>query len=405
MRVPVPDRPGVIAEVTTLASELSVNIFDLEIAHSAEGERGVLLLVIDADKSASLGDALTARGLSPRRPVRCREHVRGLERSRLCAGGCASQATSRSRTGRCCWRRGPAARRASQGLSDGDDVRRTAAAVQAHGRRDRRRRDHRRRACTSRQCHRRRQLGHDYPPARRLLRRVSRGSPSSPVTHRSRAVRWTAWPIRYAQMGAHIDGRGDGGAHAAGRSAAAACTASTTRRRWPVHRSSRRCSWPGSVPRARPWCASRSAPGPTPRRCSPWPAPTSRSRTTATPIRVRSSELQPFELARAGRSVAGRILGRRRADRSRQRARHRGRLRRAGPRRLHRRAAAYGRRHRHRVDRRADVAHLHVRTSALHGTAIDGDEIPSLDEVPALAVAAARGRRRDRVRATPRNCR
>jgi prephenate dehydrogenase len=65
MRVPVPDRPGVIAEVTTLASELSVNIVDLEIAHSAEGERGVLLLVIDALESASLGDALSARGYHP----------------------------------------------------------------------------------------------------------------------------------------------------------------------------------------------------------------------------------------------------------------------------------------------------------------------------------------------------
>ena len=32
---------------------------------------------------------------------------------------------------------------------------------------------------------------------------------------------------------------------------------------------------------------------------------------------------------------------------------------------------------------------LHVRGAQLHGTTIDGDEIPSLDEVPALAVAAA----------------
>ena len=32
--MPVPDRPGVLAEVTTLLGELDVNIFDLEIAHS-----------------------------------------------------------------------------------------------------------------------------------------------------------------------------------------------------------------------------------------------------------------------------------------------------------------------------------------------------------------------------------
>jgi len=48
LRVVVPDRPGVLAEVTTLAGELGVNIYDLEIAHSAEGPRGVLVLVIDA---------------------------------------------------------------------------------------------------------------------------------------------------------------------------------------------------------------------------------------------------------------------------------------------------------------------------------------------------------------------
>ena len=53
MRVPVPDRPGVLAEVTTLAGRLGVNVIDVEIAHSLEGGRGVLVLVvaaIDADE-------------------------------------------------------------------------------------------------------------------------------------------------------------------------------------------------------------------------------------------------------------------------------------------------------------------------------------------------------------------
>jgi prephenate dehydrogenase len=57
----VPDRPGVLAEITTLAGDLGVNIADLEIAHSAEGERGVLVLVVDADGSARLQTALTGR--------------------------------------------------------------------------------------------------------------------------------------------------------------------------------------------------------------------------------------------------------------------------------------------------------------------------------------------------------
>ena len=43
VRVPVPDRAGVLAEVTTLAGALDVNIADLEIAHSSEGDQGVLL--------------------------------------------------------------------------------------------------------------------------------------------------------------------------------------------------------------------------------------------------------------------------------------------------------------------------------------------------------------------------
>jgi prephenate dehydrogenase len=65
VRVPVPDRPGVLAEVTTLLGELDVNIFDLEIAHSAEGERGVLVMVIDARSSDLARGALSARGYRP----------------------------------------------------------------------------------------------------------------------------------------------------------------------------------------------------------------------------------------------------------------------------------------------------------------------------------------------------
>ncbi len=65
VRVPIPDRPGVLAEVTTLAGDLGVNIEDLEIAHSPEGERGVLLIVIDAKASELLRGAFLARGYRP----------------------------------------------------------------------------------------------------------------------------------------------------------------------------------------------------------------------------------------------------------------------------------------------------------------------------------------------------
>jgi len=65
VRIPVPDRAGVLAEVTTLAGELDVNIVDLEIAHSVEGDRGVLIVTIDAQAADRVCDALTSRGYRP----------------------------------------------------------------------------------------------------------------------------------------------------------------------------------------------------------------------------------------------------------------------------------------------------------------------------------------------------
>jgi prephenate dehydrogenase len=65
IRVPIPDRPGVLAEVTTLLGELDINIYDMEIAHSAEGDRGVLLLVVDVRAVDLARGALLARGYRP----------------------------------------------------------------------------------------------------------------------------------------------------------------------------------------------------------------------------------------------------------------------------------------------------------------------------------------------------
>jgi prephenate dehydrogenase len=62
VRVTIPDRPGALSEVTTLAATLGVNIFDLEIAHSGEGERGVLVLLVEATAGEQLVQALGARG-------------------------------------------------------------------------------------------------------------------------------------------------------------------------------------------------------------------------------------------------------------------------------------------------------------------------------------------------------
>ncbi|MCU1355369.1 MAG: tyrA [Acidimicrobiales bacterium] len=65
VRVPVPDRGGVIAEVSTLAAELGVNIADVEIAHSSEGDRGVLILVVDRARAEDFAAGLVERGYRP----------------------------------------------------------------------------------------------------------------------------------------------------------------------------------------------------------------------------------------------------------------------------------------------------------------------------------------------------
>jgi prephenate dehydrogenase len=57
----VPDRPGVLAEVTTAAGELGANIEDLRIVHSTEGGRGRLELVIAGEGPASELGAVLAR--------------------------------------------------------------------------------------------------------------------------------------------------------------------------------------------------------------------------------------------------------------------------------------------------------------------------------------------------------
>jgi prephenate dehydrogenase len=59
----VPDRPGVLAEVTTAAGELGANIEDLRIVHSTEGGQGRLELVVAGDEAAALlTGALAALG-------------------------------------------------------------------------------------------------------------------------------------------------------------------------------------------------------------------------------------------------------------------------------------------------------------------------------------------------------
>ncbi len=65
IRIPILDRPGSAAEVFTLAAELGVNIDSFEVVHSAEGTRGVAVVLVDATMADTFRGGLLARGYRP----------------------------------------------------------------------------------------------------------------------------------------------------------------------------------------------------------------------------------------------------------------------------------------------------------------------------------------------------
>lgn len=65
VRVRIKDQRGELAAITGLAAELDVNIYDLEIAHSAEGPTGVIVLLVDSEVVDVLRGGLLARGYRP----------------------------------------------------------------------------------------------------------------------------------------------------------------------------------------------------------------------------------------------------------------------------------------------------------------------------------------------------
>lgn len=65
VRLPIPDEPGQLAAITRLATDIDVNIFDLEIAHSAEGVGGTLILIVPQDTGERLVGALMAHRYAP----------------------------------------------------------------------------------------------------------------------------------------------------------------------------------------------------------------------------------------------------------------------------------------------------------------------------------------------------
>lgn len=65
IRVPLRDQTGALAAITVLAAELDVSIADIEIAHSVEGDEGVLILLVEAGVGERLRQGLVDAGYKP----------------------------------------------------------------------------------------------------------------------------------------------------------------------------------------------------------------------------------------------------------------------------------------------------------------------------------------------------
>ncbi len=65
IRIPIKDRPGVLAEVTTMAGTLGINISDIQISHGPEGDAGVLIMMIPRVSALEFQKSLHAEGYEP----------------------------------------------------------------------------------------------------------------------------------------------------------------------------------------------------------------------------------------------------------------------------------------------------------------------------------------------------
>ena len=67
LQVPVPDRPGTLAELTAVLGDARVNIEDLQIVHSPEGGRGTVHLTVAAQAADDAVVALRRGRFEPAR--------------------------------------------------------------------------------------------------------------------------------------------------------------------------------------------------------------------------------------------------------------------------------------------------------------------------------------------------
>ncbi len=65
VRIPIPDEKGQIANITMLAADCDVNVADIEVAHSAEGAQGILVLVVAQAEVQRFLAVLAGHGYGP----------------------------------------------------------------------------------------------------------------------------------------------------------------------------------------------------------------------------------------------------------------------------------------------------------------------------------------------------
>jgi len=65
LQIPVPDRPGVLAELTSALGVGDVNIEDLQIVHSPWGPSGLVHLTVLADRAEAAAGVLSEQGFEP----------------------------------------------------------------------------------------------------------------------------------------------------------------------------------------------------------------------------------------------------------------------------------------------------------------------------------------------------
>ena len=69
--VPIPDRPGALAEVTTALGTAGINIEDLSMRHGPLGTRGAMVIAVDGHEAGRQAiDVLGALGYEAHHEVR-----------------------------------------------------------------------------------------------------------------------------------------------------------------------------------------------------------------------------------------------------------------------------------------------------------------------------------------------